>query len=148
MDELKAALNICIANTWIMYFKAHTYHWNVEGKDFSQHHTFFGDLYEELFDAVDVAAEQMRGQDDYAPVSTKELIEFSTIVEDEDKPSDVMEMFSNLVDANSKTLDSLNKLMELALSEKKQGLANFAADRIDVHTKHGWMLRSHLKGND
>lgn len=145
-DQLVASLNIVVANTWILYFKAHTYHWNVEGKDFSQLHSFFGDLYEETFDAVDVAAEQLRALDEYAPVSTKELIEFSTIEEDEEKPSSVYAMLSNLVEANGKTIDSLNKLCELATEHKNQGLLNFAADRLDKHAKHGWMLKAHLKG--
>ena len=48
MNELQAALKIALANTFVSYFKAHSYHWNVEGIDFSQYHSFFGDFYEDM----------------------------------------------------------------------------------------------------
>jgi DNA-binding ferritin-like protein len=50
------------------------------------------------------------------------------------------------LDANSKVVDSLNKVFELATSAKKQGIADFAAGRLDTHDKHGWFLKSILKG--
>jgi starvation-inducible DNA-binding protein len=146
MEELTASLHIALANTFVMYFKAHTYHWNVEGKDFPQYHEFLNDLYEELHDAVDPSAERIRVIGQYAPHSLKDLLESSTIEEDEDKPETAEAMFENLLDANSKVIDSLNKVFELATSAKKQGIADFAAGRLDTHDKHGWMLKSILKG--
>ena len=146
MEELTASLHIALANTFVMYFKAHTYHWNVEGKDFPQYHEFLNDLYEELHDAVDPSAERIRVIGQYAPHSLKDLLESATIEEDEDKPETAEAMFENLLDANSKVIDSLNKVFELATSAKKQGIADFAAGRLDTHDKHGWMLKSILKG--
>lgn len=146
MNETNATLNIVLANTFVMYFKAHSYHWNVEGINFAQHHGFFGDLYEELYDVVDTAAEELRAQEEYAPVSIVALLKSATISEDEEKPATVTEMFEHLSSANAEVVNSLNKLFEVATAAKKQGLADFAAGRLDVHAKHGWMLRSHLKG--
>ncbi len=146
MDELIASLHISLANTFVMYFKAHSYHWNVEGKDFTQYHGFLGDLYEELHGAVDPLSERIRIVGQYSPHSLKDILESSTIEEDSDKPSTPEEMFQNLLDANSKVQDSLNKLFELATEHKKQGIADFAAGRLDVHDKHAWFLRSILKG--
>lgn len=146
MNELIASLHISLANTFVMYFKAHSYHWNVEGKDFAQYHGFLGDLYEELHGAVDPLSERIRVLGQYSPHSLKDLLESSTIDEDTDKPATPEEMFQNLLDANIKVQDSLNKLFELATKEKKQGIADFAAGRLDVHDKHAWFLRSILKG--
>lgn len=146
MDELIASLHISLANTFVMYFKAHSYHWNVEGKDFPQYHGFLGDLYEELHSAVDPLSERIRVLGQYSPHSLKDMLESSTIEEDSDKPATPEEMFQNLLDANIKVQDSLNKLFELATEHKKQGIADFAAGRLDVHDKHAWFLRSILKG--
>lgn len=145
-NELKATLQIVIANTYQMYFKAHSYHWNVEGIYFSQLHSFFGGLYEEVFDAVDVAAEQLRTLDEYAPGTLSDIIKQSTISEDAAKPETCQDMLQNLLDANEEVMVSLNKLFEQATDDDVQGLADFAAGRLDIHAKHRWMIRSHLKG--
>ena len=146
MDELVTSLRIALANTFVMYFKSHSYHWNIEGKDFPQYHGFLDDLYNELHDAVDPLSERIRVIGQYSPHSLKDLLESSTIEEDIDKPESAEAMFNNLLDANNKVVDSLNKVFELASKNNKQGIANFIADRLDVHAKHGWFLKSLLKG--
>lgn len=148
MNELTAAANIVMANTFVAYFKAHSYHWNIEGKNFSQYHAFFGEFYEELHGAIDVIAEQIRAIDSYAPISMEELYRYKTIQEDSTKPSYAAQMFGNLLVANNEIINSLNKLFALASESNNQGLADFAATRLDVHAKHGWMLRSFMKSGD
>lgn len=144
---LISAKNV-LADTFIMYFKAHTYHWNVEGKNFSEMHSFFGDLYEELHGAVDVIAEEIRALDEYAPISLMELYNSKTIAEDSVKPSSSVEMLALLLVANNQVTNDLNSLFKAATAANKQGLADFAAGRLDVHAKHGWMLRSFLKSGE
>lgn len=141
-----AALKVVLGNTFAMYFKAHSYHWNVEGKNFSEYHTFLGTLYEELFDAVDPTAEEIRAAGDYAPFSMEDLFRMKTIEEDSSRVESPEEMFGNLLAANNEVLESLNKLFKTASAANEQGLADFAAGRIDIHKKHGWMLRSYMKG--
>ena len=148
MQELIASVKVVLGNTFTMYFKAHSYHWNVEGKNFSQYHSFFGDLYDELHDAVDVIAEEIRACDEYAPISLEELYSFKTISEDNARPAYAQQMFGNLLSANDQVIDSLNKLFAVATAANYQGLADFAAGRIDTHKKHGWMLRSFMKSGD
>lgn len=145
MNELQASLKIVLANTFTMYFKAHTYHWNVEGVNFSEYHEFFGDLYDELFTAVDPIAERLRILDTYAPVSLSDLLASKTIEEDVAKPAALSIMLSNLLDANQQVIDSLNKSFQLAQSANDQGLMDFIAGRLDVHAKHAWMIRSSNK---
>jgi len=146
MDELKAILKITMANNFVMYFKSHSYHWNVEGIMFSQFHVFFENLYQDLWAVADTYAEEMRALDEYAPISIDAMFKASTIDEDNTKPADVKVMLQNLQSANDEIITNLNKLFTTATKASEQGLANLAADRLDQHKKHGWMLRSFLKG--
>jgi len=145
MEELKIATQVVLANKFVLYFKAHSYHWNVEGMFFSQLHDFFGDLYEEIHASVDVAAEELRTLQAYAPISINELYKYKTIEEDTEKPASAKEMLQNLLLDNTQVIESLNKLFDVATAQKAQGLADWAAGRIDTHFKHEWMIRSHLK---
>ena len=145
MTELQASLNVLMANVFVMYFKAHSFHWNVEGVEFSQYHDFFGDLYEDVFDSVDPIAENMRKLNVYAPKSINAMYESKTIQEEDGIPS-LRGMVQSLLAANDQVIFSLNKVFALATKENKQGLADFVASRIDTHEKHGWMLRASLKG--
>ena len=146
MDKLKNILQMALGNTFAMYFKAHSYHWNVEGPNFSQYHSFFGDIYEDLFDATDALAEELRAMDEYAPISIADIGTMKTIKDDSEKPANALTMIKNLEDANDRVIESLARLFDAATNAKQDGLANLAADRLDKHKKTGWMLRSHLKG--
>ena len=146
MNELQSALKICLGNTFVMYFQAHSYHWNVEGINFPQYHGFFGDLYEELHGAIDPMAEEIRALDAYAPISLTQLYKYTTIEEDIVAPTDLRGKLQRLLDNNQLVIDSLNKAFQLANDSNEQGLADFIAGRIDTHKKHGWMLRASLKG--
>ena len=148
MELTAAVAKVVLANTFVMYFKAHSYHWNVEGRTFSQDHKFFGKIYEELHAAIDPTAEQIRACDEYAPISMNDVYSSKTISEDSVKPETTEQMFGNLLAANNQVIESLNKLFEVAEAANKQGLADFAAGRLDVHAKHGWMLRSLMKSGE
>jgi len=145
MNELITAIRLALGNTFFMYYKAHAYHWNIEGIEFSQYHDFFGDLYEELYGAVDPTSENLRKLDAYAPISIMELYNYKTIQEDSVMPVLLVNMLSNLLVANTETYNAFNKVFDLATTAKEQGLADFAATRMDAHRKHGWMLKASLK---
>jgi starvation-inducible DNA-binding protein len=145
MNELVAALRVAQANTFIMYFKLHSYHWNIEGIEFSQYHEFFGDIYDDVYSAVDPLSENLRKLDVAAPKSLMEMYDYKTITEDSDVP-DLDGMLANALSANNEVIASLNKVFALATTQNKQGLCNFIADRLDTHEKHGWQLRASLKG--
>lgn len=145
MDKLIASLKVALGNTFTMYFKAHSYHWNVEGMLFSQFHDFFGDIYEDVYGAVDPLAEELRKLDAYAPISLMEIYGYKTIMEDSSKPDTVTEMVINLLTANTEVLNCLTPLFDMATAEKQQGLANFIADRMNAHKKFEWQLQATLK---
>ena len=145
MNEIQAAVKIAMSNTFVMYFQAHSYHWNVEGANFPQYHEFLGDLYDEVYGAVDPLAEEIRALDGYAPISIADALSASTIKEDTTRPTTTQQMFANLLSSNNEVIAALTKAANKASSINNQGLLNFLADRLDKHAKHGWMLKSLLK---
>lgn len=136
MNELMKKV---LANTFEMYFKAHGHHWNIEGMNFNDLHAFFGTLYLELHAAIDLIAEQIRAMDVYVPYGNKAFSEIQTQVESELYGNKAKEMIEDLIMANNIVLMSLNAAIKEC---KDEGLKDFLAGRIDVHNKHGWMLRS------
>ena len=145
MEKLIASLKVALGNTFTMYFKAHSYHWNVEGLHFHMFHDLFGEIYDNVYGAVDPLAEEIRKLDAYAPISLMEIYGYKTIMEDSTKPATPQEMVLNLLTANTEVLQTLTPLFDIATAEKQQGLANFIADRMDKHKKFEWQLHASLK---
>ena len=148
MNGLVSALRIAMANSFVMYFKTQGFHWNVEGIHFSQYHSFFGDIYSDLYGAIDPMAENIRRLGEYAPRSLTEMYKSSTLVESDLVGTSLKEMLNSLLTDNTEVLNSLNRTFALANSANEQGLANFIAERIDAHKKHEWQLKSSLKGQE
>jgi len=144
MTELQTALTKVLSDTFVMYFKAHQFHWNVEGPNFPQYHSFLDSLYNELWAATDTIAEHIRTVDGYTPSSLAELISNSMITE-EKSPSTDNGGFAALVAANNMTLISLMRAYQAAETASEVGVSNFIQDRIDAHNKHGWMLKAITK---
>jgi starvation-inducible DNA-binding protein len=138
--ELIEKSKVVLADTFTLYFMSHSYHWNVIGPNFPQLHKFFGDLYEELHDAVDDLAEHVRQLDSFAPATLKQMVELTTL-EENDKIPTPQNMLSNLYDANEKVIETLTEAYEMAEKEKMFGYSNFLQDRITAHFKHRWMLK-------
>lgn len=144
MSDLNENMKVVLADTFAFYLKAHNYHWNVEGPNFSQYHAFLGTLYAEVWAAVDLVAEQIRTLDQYAPGSFERFKQLSSI-EDELKIPSPMVMFTRLEEDNQKVIASLLAAQKEAEKENKRGIVNFLEGRIDIHEKHGWMLRAIAK---
>jgi starvation-inducible DNA-binding protein len=142
---LADALKTLLATEYAFVIKAQLFHWNVEGPDFSQLHKFFGKIYDEVYDnSIDRTAEYIRTLEDYTPGSFERFQELS-IISGQTKIPRARLMIEELLANNGQMIDLLNKTFEIAQGEKQEGIANFIAERIDAHGKHGWMLRSFLK---
>jgi starvation-inducible DNA-binding protein len=139
-DDLKRVQ----ADTFALYAKAHYYHWNVEGPDFVQYHDFLGKLYEELHDAVDVIAEEVRALDSYAPGAHRMLMDLTRIQDDNTIPS-ALDMIRRLLADNETVMEGLVQAFMSAEAAGEIGVADFLTQRVDVHKKHAWMLRSITK---
>ena len=140
-------LKVLLASSYAYQLKAHYFHWNVEGSDFAQLHEFFGDLYAEVFDSVDKAAEIIRQLDEYAPGSFDRFRSLS-IVDGQTKVPRAKLMLEELLEDTNKMLDLTKRVFDVAVEEKQEGIADFIAGRIDAFAKHAWMLRSFLKARD
>jgi len=145
MNELQIAIKVLMANATVMYYKAHQFHWNVEGIEFTQYHTFFEDIYTDVYNSIDPIAELLRKLDVYTPISLDELFKYKTLSEEANMVTDLGGILSKLSQANDEVITSLNKVFTLAAAQNQQGICNFIADRIDTHQKHGWFLRASAK---
>lgn len=139
-DQLK----ITQADAFVLYLKAHYYHWNVEGPNFPQYHEFLGDFYQDVFGSVDAIAELIRTLNVYAP-GTLSRFQALTTIEESDTIPNAVQMMNNIMEENNTMLETLKKAYNMAEEEKQVGIANFLQDRIQAHEKHGWMLRSITK---
>jgi len=142
---LADTLKTLLATSYAFVIKAQNFHWNVEGPDFPEYHKFLGDLYEEVYDnAIDQTAEYIRVLGAYTPGSISRFAELSQIPDQTKIPRAEL-MFAELEQDNQKIVDMLKQAFHVAEESDEQGIANFIAERIDAHGKHGWMLRSILK---
>jgi len=145
MDELKSAVKKVLADVFVMYFKTHQFHWNVEGPNFPQYHSFLDGLYNELWSSTDAIAEHIRALDGYTPSSLTELISTAMVQEEKIPLTNPVDGFKTLISANNMVLISLMRAYQAAEAASEVGLSNFLQDRIDTHHKHGWMLKSTAK---
>lgn len=145
MESIKSSLIALLANTYILYYKAQTYHWNVEGFNFQQLHGFFADYYDDVYGSIDHIAEELRVIGGYAPISLINVVTSGTIKEDSVKPATDRDMVSSLLNANTSYVTALESAFATATAGNAQGLADWITGRIDQHNKWGWQLRSMIR---
>ena len=137
-------LKTYLASTFAYYLKAHMFHWNVEGPDFGELHSFLSQIYEDAFDAVDPIAEYIRTAEEYAPGSFERFQELSQI-QGQTKVPRARLMLEELL-ADTQTMKDLSKqVFDASTQEGRDDVANFAADRLAQHGKYAWQLKSYLK---
>jgi len=144
-QDLIDAMNRVFADTYLMYFKTHSYHWNVEGPNHPQYHHFLEMVYTEVYAVIDTIAEHLRALDAYAPYDLLKIYNLSIVSKDENPEIDARTMMQNLLDANNVVLLSLHRAYDAADKATSLGVSNFLQDRIIAHEKHGWMLKATLK---
>jgi starvation-inducible DNA-binding protein len=144
METLIEQMKTILGTTFGLYFKAHSYHWNVEGPDFAQYHKFLGKFYESVYGNVDPIAEHIRSLDSYAPVALSRMLELSDIEETDTVPS-ALTMLSNLKNDNERYMMHLRAGIAAAEGANEPAVGNFLQDILDQHQKQGWMLRSFTK---
>jgi len=145
MEELIQAAKVAFSSTFSFYLKAHNFHWNVEGPDFYEYHKLLEKIYEEVYDSIDDFAEKIRSLGSYVPASYTRLSMLSEI-EDQKEVLPKNQMVLVLLEDNRKMLQVLKLTYDLAEAANEHGFSNFLAERMDAHRKHGWMLKSSMKG--
>ena len=141
---LADSLKILLATNFAYYLKAHGFHWNVEGPDFSELHDFFQEIYEDAYSAIDPTAEYIRYLGEYSPASFERFSEL-TEISGQTKIPRARLMLEELKANNDQMLDLLNRCFAEANDANEQGIANFVAERLSAHGKYRWQLTSYLK---
>ena len=142
---LAATMKRVLADAYILYYAAHSSHWNVEGSNFPQYHTFFEKIYSEVYEQLDTIAEQLRTINNYAPVSLADLIRHTTMLEASRlyTPEEMLRMLSIM---NSTLVASIDIAYRTAEAAHEIGMSNYLQDLTDKQKKLGWMISATLKG--
>ncbi|WP_269902047.1 Dps family protein [Paenalcaligenes faecalis] len=144
-DRAKVAseLSKVLADSYTLYMMTHNFHWNVTGPMFNTLHTMFMDQYTELWQALDLIAERIRALGHFAPGTYAEFAKLSSIAEPTSIPSSD-EMVTMLLGANEAVARTARAAFECADAVNDQPTADILTQRLDVHEKTAWMLRSLL----
>jgi starvation-inducible DNA-binding protein len=137
-------LSRVLADTYLLYLKTHNFHWNVEGPMFQTLHTMFMEQYTEAWNAIDLVAERIRSLGHYAPGTYKEYLKLGSIRETEGVPK-AEQMVKLLIEAQEAVVRTARGVLPLAERANDQPTLDVLTQRMDVHEKNAWMLRSLLK---
>jgi starvation-inducible DNA-binding protein len=137
-------LSRLLADTYLAYLKTHNFHWNVEGPMFQTLHTMFMAQYTEAWNAIDLIAERIRSLGHYAPGTYKEYLKLGTIRETDGVPR-AEQMIKLLVEAQESVVRTARSVLPIAEEANDQPTLDVLTQRMDVHEKNAWMLRSLLK---
>jgi starvation-inducible DNA-binding protein len=145
-DRAKIAdgLSGLLADSYTLYLMTHNFHWNVTGPMFNTLHLMFMGQYTEQWNALDLIAERIRALGHPAPGTYKEFVKHASIKEVEGVPK-ALDMVRHLVAAQEATARTARKLFPLIEKAKDQPTADLLTQRIEVHEKTAWMLRSLLE---
>ncbi len=133
-----------LADSYTLYLKSHNFHWNVTGPMFQTLHLMFEQHYNELALAVDEIAERIRALGFPAPGTYREFAALSTIKEDDGVPA-AMDMVRLLVDGHETVARTAREVFKTAEAANDQPTCDLLTQRLQVHEKTAWMLRSLLE---
>src|SRR5690242_4592628 len=142
-EIINLGLSRLLADTYTLYLKTHNYHWNVTGPQFQTLHLMFEQQYVELSTAVDLIAERIRALGFPAPASYRAFGKLSSITEEEGVPS-AEEMIRNLVSGQETVIRTARSVFPQVDSAHDAPTADLLTQRMQVHEKTAWMLRSLL----
>jgi starvation-inducible DNA-binding protein len=138
-------LSRLLADTYTLYLTTHNFHWNVTGPMFNTLHTMFMEQYTELWNAVDSIAERIRALDHVAPGSYQQFKSLASVSDAPATPPKALEMVGILVQGHETVARTAREVFELADAANDQPTADLLTQRLDVHEKDAWMLRSLLE---
>ena len=142
--DIAAGLSRLLADSVTLYLMTHNFHWNVKGPMFNTLHVMFMDQYTEQWNALDVIAERIRALGHPAPGTAKLFASLTSIDEPEGVPP-ALEMVRLLVAAQEATARTARGLFPLVDKANDQPTADLLTQRLEVHEKTAWMLRSLLE---
>ena len=141
---IAAGLSRLLADTYLLYLKTHGFHWNVEGPMFQTLHQMFMTQYTETWNAIDPIAERIRALGHYAPGSYQQYIKLASVKETAGVPK-AEKMVQELINGQETVTRTARSVLPVADKANDQPTLDLLTQRLDIHEKNAWMLRSLLK---
>jgi starvation-inducible DNA-binding protein len=141
--KVAEGLSRLLADSYTLYLKTHKFHWNVTGPMFQTLHLMFETQYTELATAVDSIAERIRALGFFAPGSYAEFAKLSSIKENDGMPK-AEDMIRLLVEGQEAVVRTARSVFPIAEKASDEATADLLTQRIQLHEKTAWMLRSLL----
>ncbi len=142
--EICDGLGRVLADSYTLYLKTHNFHWNVTGPMFNTLHLMFEEQYTELATAVDEIAERIRALGFPAPGSYREFVALTAIEEDAGRLS-AEQMLASLVKAQETVVRTARSVFPVVEEAQDEATADLLTQRMQIHEKNAWMLRSMLE---
>ena len=143
-EKIVRGLSALLADSYTLYLMTHNFHWNVTGPQFNSLHLMFMGQYTEQWNALDIIAERIRALGHPAPGTYKEFVKLASIKEIDGVPKSD-DMIRHLVSAQEATARTARKLFALVNDANDQPTADLLTQRLEIHEKTAWMLRSLLE---
>ncbi len=144
-EKIVRGLSALLADSYTLYLMTHNFHWNVTGPQFNSLHLMFMGQYTEQWNALDIIAERIRALGYPAPGTYKEFVKLASIKEVDGVPK-TDDMIRHLVVAQEATARTARKLFSVVEAAGDQPTADLLTQRLEIHEKTAWMLRSLLEG--
>lgn len=142
--KIVEGLSALLADSFTLYMMTHNFHWNVTGPQFNSLHAMFMDQYTEQWNALDIIAERIRALGHPAPGTFSEFAKLTSVKEVSGVPK-ATDMVRHLVDAQETTARTARKLFPVVEAANDQPTADLLTQRLEIHEKTAWMLRSLLE---
>lgn len=140
------ALNIILADEYILYTKTRNAHWNVEGADFHAKHLFFETQYHELDEIIDGIAERIRSLGHYAAATLQSFLALTHFTETIRNNNDGAGFIKELLNDHESLIMHLRTSLDIFANDfKDMGTSDYLTGLMETHEKMAWMLRAHLK---
>ena len=143
-EAVARELSRLLADTYSLYLKTHSFHWNVTGPHFNSLHVMFEEQYNALWTAADEIAERIRALDVYAPGSYSQFGKLTSIEEEPGVP-EWREMVTQLVAGHEAAAATARAALSAADDAGDEGTVDMVTGRLKDHEKLAWMLRSLLR---
>jgi starvation-inducible DNA-binding protein len=144
-EVIAEGLSRLLADSYTLYLQSHNFHWNVTGPMFQTLHVLFEEHYTEQWNAIDLIAERIRSLGHPAPGTYKEFVQLASIEEVDGTPS-ATDMIRILVAGQEAVARTARAVFESAEAANDQPTCDLLTQRMQVHEKNAWMLRSLLEG--
>lgn len=145
-EAVARILSVILADEYVLYTKTRNAHWNVEGPDFYDKHTFFENQFEQLDEMIDEVAERIRSLGHYTPASLKSFLSLTRLTEEIKSENTGSGFIRELLNDHESIIIKLRENINPIASEfNDMGTSDFITGLMEKHEKMAWFLRSHLK---